>query len=150
MVISVHCDLLLAYKDLNEQKDKIFRKFLESDSIGELVLPQKMKACCEIRQELRIFVCKLLIVCVLLGGTVLWAGITVINKVTNISGAAVFKKMAKEAVDEIDHLSQLAPERKKEMINKLKMIVAEIKPILDEIQALPGPVNSSGAVKLRK
>lgn len=123
-------DVEEAYKNLCQQKQDFFDKIIDCEAEDEIVLPRKDQGIREIYQQLKIFACKLLIVCLLVGVSLTIVGALISNKVANISGVTIAKRTVRSFLVEAERTINDPVQRE-----KLKRLIKGLQPVVREFQA---------------
>lgn len=142
-LLVAHENLEEAYKELCEQKQRLFSEMLDCDAEDEITIPRRTRNAREELHQLKIFVYKLLIICFLLGTTLVFGGRAIMDKVTSISAGDIAKSATKSVVSTfID-----APESAKEMrIKRLRQFLKDLHPVIEELKSAFSPLYPEGEV----
>ena len=131
-LVAVHTDLKSAYDDLQQQKQRYFLNLLEAGWEQALVLPTAMSRRNEWIEQIKIFLLKVLIVCLLFGFTFALGGVVVINKLSNISPSDIIKKAGKEVIVQIRQVTDVSPEEEQKRRAEWHKIFQAMKPVVEE------------------
>ena len=142
-----------AYSELHEQKQKLFMNMLECEAEDEIQTPKKGLYTQDTFHQLKLFVYKLLIICVLGGITLTVSGALLVNKVSNISfthiltegGLSMFREFEKFEKRFFD-VSEVVKQKR---IKKFQGFVESLKPYTQELQPLflPSPYEGNSKDK---
>ena len=138
-LVSESPNLEEAYEELNLLKQSMIKSMINSNSDDELPLPNKVKNRISSQYQIKIFVYKLLIVCLLLAVTIAVSGTLIVNKVSTISPAAVIKGKIKG----ITQLFEVTEKEQQHRIKKLRQTIIVLEPYLNEIIPLFSPGDNS-------
>jgi hypothetical protein len=83
-----------------------------------------------------LFTCKLLVVCVLFGGTIVGSTVLVMDKLTSLPPVAVglVKKVAKGVIREVEKIANLPEVEKRAKLEKIRHLIKTIQPFIDEFE----------------
>jgi len=133
-LIVVNHDLENAYKDLLNKKEKLFKDMILADCQNDIALPRNLSKKNELFGQLKIFICKLLILSFIFIASCAVGGRLIINKVASISGMDMARKITKNMSFQIERILDAPQEKQEERINKIKSFLSKLKPILSEIK----------------
>lgn len=126
-----------AYKDLCEQKSGVIARALDCDAEDEIALPRKIRTRREMYYELRLFACKVLILCLLGGLIFVMSSALLINKMANFSGGNVAKNLATNMIRGAETAIIHIPEEiKQERLKRIRRLVEALRPVAHEIEGL--------------
>jgi len=126
-----------AYKDLCEQKSGVIARVLDCDAEDEIALPRKIRTRRKTYYELRLFACKVLILCLLGGLIFVMSGALLINKMANISGGNVAKNLATSMIRGAETAIIYTPEEiKQERLKRIRRLVEALRPVAHELEGL--------------
>ena len=139
-LVAVSDNLEDAYKDLYGQKQNFIAKILDCEAEDEITLPRKTHEFHETFHQLKMFTYKLLIVCLLGGVTLTISGALISNKIANISGVGIVKKVVKSIIIEAEKFATNTPENiKQERLEKVHQFVMALQPVAYELRTLFSP-----------
>lgn len=126
-----------AYEDLCEQKLSLITRAVDCDAEDEVAPPLKIRTRRKTYYELRLFTCKVLIVCFLGGLVFVMSAALLANKLANISGGTLVKSLATSMIREAETEIIYAPEEiKQERIKKIQRLVDALRPVAHELEKL--------------
>lgn len=144
-LMAVHENLEIAYRELCQKKEKLFNDSIEFETVDTLVLPHGSLQRKEMYDQLKIFVAKVLIVC-LLGGVFSFFAVSKIKDA--LPNTATVKDAAKALVDEVEKIANEPQERRQERTKQYRAIISGLRPIIQELQAeLAGSASESNLSK---
>lgn len=130
-LVGVGDSLTQAYNDLSEQKQKFFNKILSCEAEDEIALPRKIYKRNQMFEQLKLFISKLLIICFLLGATLVFSAIAIKH---STSGTYIAKKAINSVIVETERFF-IAPEYvKQKRMKKLRQFLEAIRPMVDEFK----------------
>ncbi len=129
-------DLNQAYKDLYKRKQDFFNRILDCEAEDEIVLPRKVGQSKKTFYQLKMFIYKLLIICFLGGTTLVFSGVVIKNKIANISGADVVKKISRGIVLEAKRFTNTPDYHKQIRIGKFREFLEAFHPWINEFKAV--------------
>lgn len=129
----VNDNLQDATEDLFRRKEMFFKDMISSGCEDDIALPRHLARKNELLSQLKIFMCKLLIVGLIFIVSCAIGGRMIMNKVASISGMDVAKKVVENVVFQIDRILDEPKEDQEQRIKKIKAIVNKLKPIIREI-----------------
>lgn len=136
-LVGVSDNLEEAYEELCDQKQKLLARLIDCEAEDEITLPRKTHAARDTFHQIKVFIYKLVIVCVIGGLALVTSGALIANKTTQISAADMLKNQIKSIIFEAERFIIYAPEdRKQERLKKIQRFVEELRPIAHELQTL--------------
>ena len=148
-LVVVDENLDMAYKKLDAQKQEYFEKNLDCESDEAIVFPTKVSRKSEASLQLKIFVLKIIIVCVLAGTTISISGALVINKLSHFSAVEVINKVARAVLLQIDRFANKPEEQKQEALGTIRKAFEGLRPVADEYHAVFSQPNEEENKRLR-
>ena len=136
-LIAVNNNLQDAYKDLSNKKEKFFKDMIASHCEDDIALPRNLSKKNELLWQLKIFVCKLLIVSVIFIVSCAFGGRMIMNKVVSISGMDMARTVVKNVAFQIERVLDAPEEKQEERIKKIRDLLNKLKPIINEIKKEP-------------
>jgi hypothetical protein len=133
-LITVNSNLEAAYRELFEKKQTYFNDMLESEAEDEIVLPWERQKRQVVWSRFGNFLLKTLIVCLLLGSTLIFSGAVIVNKVASISGVDVAKKIAYTVFWEAENFANAPDDIKELKLERLRQFLNAARPFIREIQ----------------
>ena len=133
-LVGVGQDLNQAYQDLYAKKQDFFDKILECEAEDQVALPRKLGQSQYLANQLKTFVIKLLIVCILGGSTLIFGSVVIKNKIAGISAADIVQKIARSLVLEAKKATNISPEHQQKRIEKLRQFLDAFSPYLYEFE----------------
>ncbi len=133
-LVAIGEDLTQTYNNLNEQKRKLFNEILDCEAENEIVLPRNTCRRHKVSDQLKVFTYKLLIVCFLLGTTLMFGAAAINDKIASISSANIAKKIIRISMFEIEKFNDLPGDAKKMQIEKLHKFLESLRPVVDEFR----------------
>jgi hypothetical protein len=127
------------HEDIMRRKSDYFSDLMNCGMEEDIVYPEKIKQNTERAAQMKIFIYKLLVVCVLLFISVVSAVATVSNKIAALSGSALGGAAVRSILSELDAISKLPEDMKKDRIKRLREITTGVKPFADELKPLIYP-----------
>ena len=136
-LVGVSDNLEEAYKELYDQKQKLLTRLIDCEAEDEITLPRKTHAIRDTFHQIKVFIYKLVIVCVIGGLTLATSGALIVNKTAQISVTDIFMNQIKSIIFRAEKFIANAPEeRKQERLKKIQRFVEELRPIAHELQTL--------------
>ena len=136
-LVGVSDNLEEAYEELCDQKQKLLARLIDCEAEDEITLPRKTHAARDTFHQIKVFIYKLVIVCVIGGLALVTSGALIANKTTQISAADMLKNQIKSIIFEAERFIIYAPEdRKQERLKKIQRYIDELRPVIHEIQIL--------------
>jgi hypothetical protein len=134
----------VSYQNLIDQKLKYFDYIIDFEADNEVTLPRKVENKYETIRQLRIFIYKVSIVCILGLVSISIGGSLVGQKFANISGESLAKKVIKGSLLTVEngidnYLNQTSDDLKEQSVTKFRRLIEELKPYIDELQKLEPP-----------
>ncbi len=126
-------DLITANKKLIDSKNQYIEDLFNAGLEKNINLPKSVAYKSKTLYQLKLFTYKLLIICFCFGITFAIAGQIVINKASRISAGTVVKNVSKQVIATIEKVSDMPDLKKRKLINKIRRIMIDIKPILEVI-----------------
>jgi len=125
-----------AYKELMRKKDELIKELEETDSLDELPQPVSKPSAKQgfDLKNLGMFSLKTLIVGLICGIILTFAGIELNTVVSKIGVMNPGNKLEEELYRAVDH--EISPERQEKIIKSIRVIVKRLKPFVDEIKPL--------------
>ncbi len=134
-----------AYSELYEQKQKLFTNMLDCEAEDEIQPPKKSRDFQDTIRQLKLFVYKLIIICVLGGITLTVSGALLVNKMSQISVVQILTKGGSSLLSAVENkFSNASEELKQKRIKKFQGFVESLKPYTQELQPLFLPPSSQG------
>jgi hypothetical protein len=134
-LISVEDNLEAAYRELCAKKTKLFNDVLEYGTEETINLPNKIQKRYEIFNQLKIFIYKLLLTC-LLGGVLFMLGIAEIK--SNISSTVnmlAVDKIKTSIIQELNNFINVPEDAKQKKIKKLHDALNGLSPFINEFRS---------------
>jgi len=139
-LVGVSDNLEEAYEELGKQKQEIFTRLTDCEAEDQIVLPRKTEAKRDTFHQIKMFIYKLIIVCVICGFTLITSGALITNKIAGISVADILKMQIRSVVSNAElSLVYATEDRKQERLKKLRLYIEELRPLIQEIQMLFTP-----------
>lgn len=141
-LIVVNDSLQAGYEELANEKERFFKDMILSGCGEDIALPRSLSKRNELFSQLKIFICKLLILSFIFVVSCAFGGRLIMNKITSISGMDIARKVVKNVVFQVDEFVNTPEEKQKERIRKIKDFLNKLKPIIDEFKRESFPENS--------
>tara|TARA_Y100000590_G_C15671870_1_gene996549 strand:- start:1203 stop:1859 length:657 start_codon:yes stop_codon:yes gene_type:complete len=139
-IVVVSNNLDEAHKDLIKQKQDYFTDLLDCKAEDEIKFPRKTSHAHEIYHSLKLFIYKLLIICLLGGVTITISSVLIGNKIAeipesiaNISMVDIAKKIVSETNN---YIVDVPEETHQERLEKLHELVIVLRPLVQELETL--------------
>ncbi len=138
-----------AYDELILQKKRYFENLIDSGSQEEIIFPRRRVRLGRLWDQLILFVCKLCILCLLLGGTIIGSTILVMDKVMSYSPVFVVKQVTMGLLSEVGQLGKMGTLSEEDMeeksgnirqvIENIRQVVRLFRPVIDEFRTVELP-----------
>ena len=87
--------------------------------------------------QIKLFIFKLVILCVIVGITFVTSGVFIANKINQVSSEISFTDILKKQIGSIvNQLEGVSEDKKQERLKKIRLIIRELRPIVQEFQTL--------------
>ena len=147
----VECDNLeKAYQELSHQKQKLFTQLIDFEAEDEIEIPRKTHRNRDTFHQMKIFIFKLVILCVLLGITFVTSGALIANKINQVSDEISVTNILKNSILEWDDISE---DKKQRRLKIIRRVLGELRPLVLELRKLfelPTPKEEGNGKELEK
>jgi hypothetical protein len=142
-LIGVSDNLEEAYQELSNQKEKLLARLIDCEADDEIILPRNIHKTSDTFHQIKVFIYKLVIICVIGGFTIVTSAALLANKIAQISAVDILKRQARSFIVSGErYLNAAMGGSKQEKLEKVKLHVDELRPFVREIQTLfTSPVN---------
>lgn len=123
-----------AYEDLCKKKQDFFDKILDCQAEDEIIFPRKSRRVSQSFEQLRMFIVKMTIVCLLLGVTFIFGAATIKNQLASISGADIARKVSRDIVLEAKKFTNISDEHKQMRLEKFREFLVAFRPWINEVR----------------